>query len=1178
MNSKTHSSRRSRWLANYPATRHFLKLLAFSLVALVILYFVVTSSAFLKGVVLPRVAKSVNSTIAVEKLSVSPFSQVHLTKLRLTPAGEDQPLLEAEEVLLRYNLFAILRGNYVVNEARLVRPVVNLVHRSDGKANYDPLLADAGKSSPASSQATTRARIRQVSVQDGAVRFARSGPGGSSQASALTKLQLTVENIANEGTGKIEFSADLAQLNSGPATDPSSNGGLIAQTSGGLKIEFDKNLLPANARGEAKLAVTTAQGFLADLADVRASLALDVRTNEVRQVLFQVLRRDQPLGQVSVSGPIDLTRPEARLRVELKAIDRNVLNLAGAAFGLDFGETSVSGSHLIDVSRRGQLITAKGSLNVAKFSVKQGDLATPPINLDLSYQASASLEEKTFKSQEFQLTATQAGAPIFTAALRRALSINWGTAGAAGDSTMGVTVTNLNLANWRLLLPTNVVSGVVNLNTEILFADEGRRLSGDVTGLVRDLTLKYGDYGINQAVADLRTRVTLTEYRSVLLENFTLRVQEKDRQLVTANGGASFDRITEDTTLQLNANADLPVLLTKVTVPDFEASSGALTMGLLANRDKGQTKATLNVSLGQFSGRYGDYVFKDFSTRLEVDGETLGEEVNLRRLTVNARQGAADGGSLDLSGKYHLTRHEGEFRLVLANVNQNALAPVVNPLLAPLTLTSVAVDADGTLRYVEQGRSTVSLRAGILKLRVADPQKRVPGEPMDFRLDLDAGARGSQFELTRALISLPPTARATNQVELSGRFDLSTNQPAASTLKLTADSLDFTPLYDLYVSTPAATGTATPAPAEPEVEPAPISLPVREMSAEASVNRMFLRALAITNFQARMGITNDVVSVSPVNFTLNGAPVGASSRVDLSRAGYNYDLGFRASGVPLGPIATTLEYDRAGEVKGSLNATTEIKGAGITGPNLQKHLAGQFDFTTTNLSLALGNVRSKLVTTTINTIVAIPDLIRNPAGAVGNLLGQLTGSARLTGGWVDEVTKAPIDTISLRGRIGSGKVELADVRVGSPAFRAAARGEIALQPILTNSTVNIPVSLALRRELAAKVGITDAPTGGDTNFVALPDFLTLRGTVGEPKSDVKTSALIALTAKAGAGLLGNTGNAALDQAAGILGNLGSALTGQSPAAGGTNTPAGARTNQPAPFNPLDLLRTPPRRN
>ncbi len=162
--------------------------------------------------------------------------------------------------------------------------------------------------------------------------------------------------------------------------------------------------------------------------------------------------------------------------------------------------------------------------------------------------------------------------------------------------------------------------------------------------------------------------------------------------------------------------------------------------------------------------------------------------------------------------------------------------------------------------------------------------------------------------------------------------------------------------------------------------------------------------------------------------------------------------------------------------------------------------------------------------------------------------------------------------------MGGGKVELENARVGSPAFRAAARGEIGLQPVLTNSTVNIPVSLALRRELAAKIGITDSPTGGDTNFVSLPDFLTLRGTVGEPKSELKTAALIALTAKAGAGLLGNTGNASLDQAAGILGNLGNALTGQAPATTGTNTTAGAKTNQPAPFNPLDLLRNPPKRN
>ena len=58
---------------------------------------------------------------------------------------------------------------------------------------------------------------------------------------------------------------------------------------------------------------------------------------------------------------------------------------------------------------------------------------------------------------------------------------------------------------------------------------------------------------------------------------------------------------------------------------------------------------------------------------------------------------------------------------------------------------------------------------------------------------------------------------------------------------------------------------------------------------------------------------------------------------------------------------------------------------------VQKNLTGQFNFATTNMNLSIANVRSPLINSVINVIVGIPDLIRNPAAAIGNLLGGLTG-------------------------------------------------------------------------------------------------------------------------------------------------------------------------------------------
>src|SRR5947199_8373871 len=80
-----------------------------------VLYFVATSSAFLKGVILPKVSKSANARITVSDASISPFKQVVLHDLKVETTGT-APLLTAPAVRLRYSLMDIIGGHIDVDE------------------------------------------------------------------------------------------------------------------------------------------------------------------------------------------------------------------------------------------------------------------------------------------------------------------------------------------------------------------------------------------------------------------------------------------------------------------------------------------------------------------------------------------------------------------------------------------------------------------------------------------------------------------------------------------------------------------------------------------------------------------------------------------------------------------------------------------------------------------------------------------------------------------------------------------------------------------------------------------------------------------------------------------------------------------------------------------------------
>jgi hypothetical protein len=312
-----------------------------------------------------------------------------------------------------------------------------------------------------------------------------------------------------------------------------------------------------------------------------------------------------------------------------------------------------------------------------------------------------------------------------------------------------------------------------------------------------------------------------------------------------------------------------------------------------------------------------------------------------------------------------------------------------------------------------------------------------------------------------------------------------------------------------------------------------------------------------------------------LQLALNGAPVKANVDLDMGVPGYKYDTSFGAQAIPLAPLVNSFAPERKGQIGGTLTANAKITGAGITDPSLKKNLAGQFDVTSTNLNLSVVNIKSKILKGLVNVIGAIPELITNPGALIGTAMGK--------GGLSDELAKSPIDSIDARGDIASGKVNLQKAVVQSAAFLAEARGTVTLADVLTNSALQVPVSISLSHGIAKNFGLAaDAST--NATYAKLPDFYTMKGTVGDPRNDINKLALAKIGGKAilgvGSKLEGSTGqlfreagslfgtssgtnsqsktNQPPDKSGGLIKGLGGFISG---ALGQTNAPP---TNKPPP--------------
>jgi hypothetical protein len=227
-------------------------------------------------------------------------------------------------------------------------------------------------------------------------------------------------------------------------------------------------------------------------------------------------------------------------------------------------------------------------------------------------------------------------------------------------------------------------------------------------------------------------------------------------------------------------------------------------------------------------------------------------------------------------------------------------------------------------------------------------------------------------------------------------------------------------------------------------------------------------------------------------------------------------------------------------VGGTLTATANIKGQGTTGASIQKYLEGKFDAGSTNLNLDISQLRSPLLKKIVNVIAIVPELTKSKdlTSAAGSLVGALAGSKSGPagqGGWADELSKSPINVIQGQGDIASGKVNLAHSAIQSPAFQAEAKGTITLAEVLTNSTLNIPLSIFVRRGLAASVNLVPANTPTNAVFVKLPDYVTVKGTVGKPDEKINYVALAGSVVQGvtGAGIGGKTGSV-LQELGGLL--------------------------------------------
>ena len=1104
--------------------RHWLRVLGWVfgvlIVLVVVLYFVVTSSGFLKREILPRVSSSLNANVTVSSAAIHPFSEIVLRDLKVQPTN--QPVLfTAPEVRVKYSLFDILGGNIQVDEIALASPVVQIVRNADGTSNLDPLIKaqkKAKEEQPRQSAKPSRPvqiDIRKLILADATFRKVQNHEGGTRDLLEITNLNLTAANVKNGESGKLEFNAVIRDENNPPA--PAMYGLLLANVNGTFDFSLTPDLKPGTIVGDAQLKISQAAGSFSDFGKLDGSFHCDVSPTEFKTVSLSFEKEGMRLGELRATGPYNMQKSEGRLRVDLLSVDQRVLNLFAARSGIDFGSTTITCTNEINVAKSGAVITAAGQLSASKFQLGRTNESTPPLELRADYNVSVDNTEKTALLETLNVTGTQDGHPLLRGKLTSPMTLAWGnTMNAVGDSSFSLAVTKLNIANWRPFLGGVASAGTVDFDLKLLSRNAGKQLTYDATNRIQGLTAQIGAQHLSDATVFLKVRGQLADFHEFNLGDYSLQLDQSNLTALTVSGSGTYDRANSSADLQLALQATLPRFLRLINRPEITATSGTAELKARLIQKRQKQMVTGNLSLAKFSGKFGKNEFKSFGTTADLDVERTPDQIDIHRIAGTLTEGHNEAGEFDLSGTYGLKNKPSQLNLKLSDFNQEMLRPFLEPLPAGKKLVSISISGTASAELGPKGNSTIKADVQVTNLVVSDPARQLPSTPLEAKLQVDAGVVKQVADVQQLEITLTPTERAKNELQFEGHIDMSKTNAISGNLKVSADSLDLTSYYDLFAATNKTTAkesgrnkpqnmSAAPS-TQPPQEPPTNALPFRNFTIDASVHAFYLREIAATNFHTAIKLDGSHILLKPFQLTVEGAPMFATADLDMSVPGYKYALTCDATNVPFAPLWNTFMPEEKGKVGGTFTTYATISGTGTSGESLQKTLAGNFHVGTTNLNLNVTTIRNKMLRGLVEMVAAVPDISANPA-SIANFAGGVV-FGKLNGSLSHDLERSPIDVITTDGVATNGQVVIRNTVVRSPTFEATVtEGTITLAPVLTNSVIDIPISIALNNAIIGRFPLLgETAMSTNASYTKLPDFFSERGTIGDPKKHISPTA------------------------------------------------------------------------
>lgn len=232
-----------------------MKIMAIILVVIVILitaagifiksYF---TSEKIKAIVLPHAEKALGRKLSIKDINVSILTGIEISDIAIqdNPAFRSAPFLTAEEFILKYAFWPLLKKKLLIHKLIIVKPQIFIERNEKGTFNFNDLIpksdTESGPPPPTKKPSTAVSQaflltISQIDIRDGQITFVdKTIPSPSPLI--LDKFMLKARDISLTNPFKVTLSARL-QGNQDPASLSLSGKIDISSQSTDLQLDLD---------------------------------------------------------------------------------------------------------------------------------------------------------------------------------------------------------------------------------------------------------------------------------------------------------------------------------------------------------------------------------------------------------------------------------------------------------------------------------------------------------------------------------------------------------------------------------------------------------------------------------------------------------------------------------------------------------------------------------------------------------------------------------------------------------------------------------------------------------------------------------------------------------------------------------------------------------------------------